>query len=44
MPESEGDRSRDVDVTFDFSHAEILVKAFDKTSKKEVKTVLDFLE
>ena len=44
MPEPEGDRTREVDVRFDFSHAEILVKAIDKTSKKEVKTVLDFLE
>lgn len=43
MPDLTGDRDRKVDVTFDFSHTEIQVKAFDRTSTNEVKTVLDFL-
>lgn len=43
MPIMTGDKNRTVDVTFDFSHTEIKVKAFDKTSKNEKKTVLDFL-
>jgi molecular chaperone DnaK (HSP70) len=43
MPDTTGDKSRAVDVTFDFSHTEIQVKAFDRTSRNEVKTVLNFL-
>ena len=43
MPDLRGDKRRAVDVTFDFSHTEIQVKVFDRTSKNEVKTVLDFL-
>jgi len=43
MPNMTGDKNRAVDVTFDFSHTEIQVKAFDRTSKNEVTTVLDFL-
>ena len=43
MPDTTGDKNRTVDVTFDFSHTEIQVKAFDCTSKNEVKTVLNFL-
>ena len=43
MPDTTGDKSRAVDVTFDFSHTEIQVKVFDRTSKTEVKTTLDFL-
>ena len=43
MPDLRGDKNRTVDITFDFSHTEIQVQAFDRTSKNEVKTVLDFL-
>ena len=43
MPDLTGDKARAVDVTFDFSHTEIKVKAFDRTTKKEVKTVINFL-
>ena len=43
MPDPTGDKKRAVDVTFNFSHTEIQVKVFDRTSKTEVKTVLDFL-
>ena len=43
MPNTTGDKSRVVDVTFDFSHTEIQVKAFDRTSRNEVKIVLNFL-
>ena len=43
MPDTTGDKSREVEVTFDFSHIEIQVKGYDKTSGNEVKTVLDFL-
>ncbi len=43
MPISSGDKSRTVDVTFDFSHTEIQVKGYDRTSGTEVKVVLDFL-
>ena len=43
MPDLQGDKHRAVDITFNFSHAEIQVHAFDRTSKNEVKTVLDFL-
>ena len=43
MPILRGDKNRIVDVTFDFSHAEIQVQAFDRTSKNKVHTVLDYL-
>ena len=43
MPDLRGDKNRAVDITFDFSHTEIQVQAVDRTSKNEVKTVLDFL-
>ena len=43
MPILTGDKSRKVDVTFDFSHTEIQAKGKDRTSQNEVKTVLDFL-
>ena len=43
MPDLQGDKNRAVDVTFEFNHTEIQVQAFDRTSKNEVKTVLDFL-
>ena len=43
MPDLTGDKSRAVDVTFDFSHTEIQVKAYDRTTKKEVKSVINFL-
>ena len=43
MPDLTGDKNRAVDVTFDFSHTEIQVKSFDRTTRKEVKAVIDFL-
>ena len=43
MPNTTGGKSRKIDVTFDFSHTEIQVKAFDQTSRNEVKIVLNFL-
>ena len=43
LPIVEGDKSRRVDVTFDFSHAEIQAKGYDRTSRSEVKIVLDLL-
>ena len=43
MPDQTGDKRRAVDVTFNFSHTEIQVKVYDRTSQTEVKTVLDFL-
>ena len=43
MPDMTGDKSRAVYVTFDFSHTEIQVQAFDRTSGNEISTVLDFL-
>ena len=43
MPVPDGDKKRGVDVMFSFSHTEIKVRAFDKTSKTEVKVVFDFL-
>ncbi len=43
MPILTGDKSRRVDIMFDFSHTEIQVKAYDRTSGNEVKAVLDFL-
>ena len=43
MPIPDGDKKRSVEITFSFSHTEIKVRALDKTSNKDVKTVLDFL-
>ena len=43
MPVLTGDKNRKVDVTFDFSHTEIQVKGYDRTSGNEVKVALDFL-
>ena len=43
MPVFTGDKNREVDVTFDFSHTEIQVKGYDRTSRYEVKVTLDFL-
>ena len=43
MSDLTGDKEREVEAMFDFSHTEIQVKVFDKTSGNEVKTVLDFL-
>ena len=43
MPDLTGDKKRNVDVTFDFSHTEIQAKGYDCTSEKEVKVTLDFL-
>ena len=43
MPVLIGDKNRKVDVTFDFSHTEIQVKGYDRTSGNEVKIALDFL-
>ena len=43
MPVLTGDKGRKIDVLFDFSHAEIHVKAYDRTSRSEAKVVLDFL-
>ena len=43
MPILRGDKSRCVDITFDFSHTEIQAKGYDRTSQNEVKIVLDFL-
>ena len=43
MPVLTGDKNRKIDVTFDFSHTEIQVKGYDRTSGNEVKVALDFL-
>ena len=43
MPVLTGDKNRRVDVTFDFSHTEIQVRGYDRTSGNEVKVTLDFL-
>ena len=43
MPVQRGDKLREVEFTFDFSHTEIQVKGYDKTSGVEMKTVVDFL-
>lgn len=34
---------KEIDFTFDFSHTEILVMAYERASRKQVKTVIDFL-
>jgi hypothetical protein len=43
MPDLSGDKQRRVDVMFNFSHTEMKVRAFDRTSKTEVKAVFNFL-
>ena len=43
MPVLTGDKNRKIDVTFDFSHTEIQVRGYDRTSRNEVKVTLDFL-
>ena len=43
MPVLAGDKNRKIDVVFDFSHTEIQVKGYDRTSGNEVKVTLDFL-
>ena len=43
MPDWTRDKDRKINVTFDFSHTEIQVKGYDRTSGNEVKVVLDFL-
>ena len=43
MPVMTGDKDRKIHVTFDFSHTEIHVKAYNCTAGNEVKIVLDFL-
>lgn len=43
MPILDGDKKRGVDVKLSFSHAEISVRAFDLTSKKEFRAIFDFL-
>ena len=43
MPDQWGDKLREVEFTFDFSHTEIQVKGYDRTSGREVKAVIDFL-
>jgi len=37
------DTNRKIEIMFDFTHTEIHVKAYDRTSEKEVKVTLDFL-
>ena len=34
---------KEIDFTFDFSHTEIQVMAYERSSRKQVKTVIDFL-
>lgn len=43
MPSCTGGKQREVEFTFDFSHTEIQVVGYDKSSLIEVKTVIDFL-
>ena len=43
MPDLKGDKSRQVEVTFDFSSTEIKVSGYDCTSKTKVNVVMDFL-
>ena len=43
MPIPEGDKERKVKVTFDFTHTEIQIQAYDVTSKRTCYTVVDFL-
>ena len=43
LPEEARWKDRAVEIVFDFSHTEIQVRAYDKSSQMEVKAVLDFL-
>ena len=43
MPMPKGDKEREVKVTFDFTHTEIQIQAYDVTSGKTCYTVVDFL-
>ena len=43
MPVLTGDKNRKIDVIFDFSHTEIQVRGYDRTSGNEEKVTLDFL-
>lgn len=42
-PCADNGQKREVEFTFDFSHTEIKVVGFEKTSRLQVKTVIDFL-
>ena len=43
MPDKTGDKSRKVKLTFDFSHTEIQIEAYDVTSGEKAHTTVDFL-
>jgi len=43
MSDLTGDKNRNINLTFDFSHTEIQVKGYDCTSQEKVKVALDFL-
>ena len=44
MPNLTGDKSRKVKLTFDFTHTEIQIQAYDCTSGEKRATTVDFLE
>ena len=44
MPHIEGDKKRQVKLTFDFTHTEIQIQAYDMTSGETYFTVVDFLK
>ena len=43
MPDMTNDKNREVKLTFDFSHTEIHIEAYDLTSGERVTTIVDFL-
>lgn len=43
MPNMTTDKRREVKLTFDFSHTEIHIEAYDLTSGERVTTIVDFL-
>lgn len=43
MPDMTNDKKREVKLTFDFSHTEIHIEAYDLTSGERVTTIVDFL-
>lgn len=43
MPDTTNDKKRQVKITFDFSHTEIHIEAYDLTSGERVSTIVDFL-
>lgn len=43
MPDMSNDKNREVKLTFDFSHTEIHIEAYDITSGERVTTIVDFL-